>query len=409
MRIYTMPSSKPFSKHSSNAWMTPMRILLLSNALEMLAVALVLPAYPAITKSLGISLQTRGLMVSLFSLLQFISSPVLGRGFFKCGISVSQAYISDISTQKDRAKNLGVMGSMFGLAFIVGPALGGIMMGRDPWLTVWVALFATILNLLILLSLPEPPPPAILADEKHKKDDGENVVTQNGTSEIAQKREKATTDDKVNGNKSDDQGVWYLVRHSPKGGQVVVLLGRKVFVAMSSGIFETSFANYASKHLGLDGQTLGLILSFLGVISVLNNVVIVRWLSNRFQDHQLIFPAIVGQALSMLGWAYVYNIVTLLPVLAGLTVSGSIFQTLLSTELSEVTPHALVGTVLGVSYAIETFAKILTPFLGGYLLEQYGGHALGFAATCFLLPVCANVALADFRRGVAKEEDKKIK
>jgi MFS family permease len=130
-----MPSSKPFSKHFSTAWVTPMRILLLSNALEMLAVALVLPAYPAITKSLGISLQTRGLMVSLFSLLQFLSSPVLGRGsdvlgrsfmlrisavasvfcytlmlfstdqrtfvvarvlpgFFKCGISVSQAYIS---------------------------------------------------------------------------------------------------------------------------------------------------------------------------------------------------------------------------------------------------------------------------------------------------------------------------
>lgn len=300
------------------------------------------------------------------------------------------------------------MGSMFGLAFIIGPALGGILMGRDPWLTVWVALFATILNLLILLSLPEPPP-AVPADEKHKKDDGDNELTQNVMNEMAQKGEKATTDDKGNGNKTgDDQGVWYLVRHSPKGGQVVVLLGRKVFVAMSSGIFETSFANYASKHLGLDGQTLGLMLSFLGVISVLNNVVIVRWLSNRFQDHQLVLPAIVGQALSMLGWAYVYNLVTLLPVLAGLTVSGSIFQTLLSTELSAVTPHALVGTVLGVSYAIETFAKILTPFLGGYLLEQYSGHALGFAATCFLLPVCANVALADSRRGVTEEEDKKI-
>jgi predicted MFS family arabinose efflux permease len=300
------------------------------------------------------------------------------------------------------------MGSMFGLAFIIGPALGGILMGRDPWLTVWVALFATILNLLILLSLPEPPP-AVPADEKHKKDDGDNELTQNVMNEMAQKGEKATTDDKGNGNKTgDDQGVWYLVRHSPKGGQVVVLLGRKVFVAMSSGIFETSFANYASKHLGLDGQTLGLMLSFLGVISVLNNVVIVRWLSNRFQDHQLVLPAIVGQALSMLGWAYVYNLVTLLPVLAGLTMSGSIFQTLLSTELSAVTPHALVGTVLGVSYAIETFAKILTPFLGGYLLEQYSGHALGFAATCFLLPVCANVALADSRRGVTEEEDKKI-
>lgn len=304
------------------------------------------------------------------------------------------------------------MGSMFGLAFIIGPALGGILMGRDPWLTVWVALFATSLNLLILLSLPEPPA-AGPADAKHKKDDGNDAAKQKGTNGAAQNGDKASADDKEKGDKTgDDQGVWYLVRHSPQGGQVAVLLGRKVFVAMSSGIFETSFANYASKHLGLDGQTLGLMLSFLGVISVLNNVVIVRWLSNRFEDHQLVLPAIVGQALSMFGWGYVYDLFTLLPVLAGLTVSGSIFQTLLSTELSAVTPHALIGTVLGVSYAIETFAKILTPFLGGYLLEQYGGHALGFAATCFLLPVCANVALTDSRKRrevVIGEENKKTK
>jgi MFS family permease len=305
------------------------------------------------------------------------------------------------------------MGSMFGLAFIIGPALGGILMGRDPWLTVWVAGFAAILNLLILLFLPEPPA-TLPADAKHKKTDDDDAAKQNGSNGTAQNGAKATADDKVKGVKTGDdhQGVWYLVRHSPQGGQVAVLLGRKVFVAMSSGIFETSFANYASKHLGLDGQTLGMMLSFLGVISVLNNVVIVRWLSNRFQDHQLVLPAIVGQALSMFGWGYVYDLATLLPVLAGLTVSGSIFQTLLSTELSAVTPHALIGTVLGISYAIETFAKILTPFLGGYLLEQYGGHALGFAATCFLLPVCANVALTDSkkRREVAVgEEDKKIK
>lgn len=303
------------------------------------------------------------------------------------------------------------MGSMFGLAFIIGPALGGILMGRDPWLTVWVALFATMGNLLILLFLPEPPA-TVPADAKHKKSDGDDAAKQNGTDGTVPNGAKASADDKDKGGKTgEDQGVWYLVRHSPQGGQVAVLLGRKVFVAMSSGIFETSFANYASKHLGLDGQTLGLMLSFLGVISVLNNVVIVRWLSNRFQDHQLVLPAIVGQALSMFGWGYVYDLATLLPVLAGLTVSGSIFQTLLSTELSAVTPHALIGTVLGVSYAIETFAKILTPFLGGYLLEQYGGHALGFAATCFLLPVCANVALTDSRkrREVVCEEDKKTK
>lgn len=301
---------------------------------------------------------------------------------------------------------------MFGLAFIVGPALGGILMGRDPWLTVWVALCATILNLLLLLSLPEPPA-AISVEATHKKTDGDDdAAKQNGTNGTAADNGKATADDDkdMSAKAGDDQSMWHLIRHSPQGGQVAVLLGRKVFVAMASGIFETSFANYACKHLGLGGQTLGLLLSFLGVISVLNNAVIIRWLSNRYQSHQLVLPAILGQALSMFCWGYVYDLATLLPVLAGLNVSGSIFQTLLSTELSAVTPHALTGTVLGMSSAIETFAKILTPFLGGYLLEEFGGHALGFAATCFVLPVCVNVAFTDSRkRREASEGDKKTK
>ncbi|EWM22466.1 major facilitator superfamily mfs_1 [Nannochloropsis gaditana] len=438
--------------HSS--FLSPLRMLLLSNALEMLAVALVLPAYPDLTKALGISLQTRGLMVSLFSLLQFLSSPILGRGsdvlgrsfmlrvsavaslfcyvcmlvakdqrtfmlgrvlpgFFKCSISVSQAYISDISSPQVRAKNMGMMGSMFGLAFIIGPAVGGFLMSKDPWLTVWVALLATAANFILLLSLPEPSthsaPPNLRGEGSERK---ANVP--NPKEEGSERKANANGTTAVNGKGSvasrSKDGVWDLIRHGPQGGQVAVLLARKVFVAMSSGIFETSFANYASKHLGMDGQTLGLLLSFLGVVSVVNNVFIVRWLSNSFQDHQLIFPAIVGQAFSTFCWGHVYNLASLLPVLASLTITGSIFQTLLSTELSTVTPHALVGTVLGISYAIETFAKILTPFLGGYLLERHGGHALGFVSALFLLPVCAHVAFTEFFK-VRKvvQEDKKEK
>ncbi len=424
--------------------LSPLRILLLSNGLEMLCVALILPAYPTLTKSMGISLQTRGLMISLFSFLQFLMSPLLGRGsdvlgrgfmlrlsagasifcyvgmllatdqrtfilarvlpgFVKCGMSVSQAYVSDVGSLHDRAQNLSMLGSMYGIAFVFGPALGGLLMGRDPWLTVQVALLAAALNLLVLLSLPEP----TKAKEKEKDEDAPAAATTKNGKEAA----NGTTAKEDN---KEQQGFWHLVRHSPQGGQVSVLLFRKVFVAMASGLFETSFAEYSARHLGLKGQTLGLLLSFLGAVSVLNNTLIVRWLSNRYEDKQLVFPAILGQAVSFFCWGYVHDMTTMLPVLAGLTVSGSISQTLLSAELSKVTPHALVGTVLGVSYAIETFAKILTPFLGGFLLEKYGGHALGFAATCFVLPVCANVALEDTRRRrregeTMEEEDKKTK
>lgn len=58
---------------------SPFGVLLLSNALETAALAIILPAYPGLCEELGIDLKTRGWMISVYSLLQFLTSPLLGR------------------------------------------------------------------------------------------------------------------------------------------------------------------------------------------------------------------------------------------------------------------------------------------------------------------------------------------
>ena len=77
-------------------------------------------------------------------------------GLLKSSIATSQAYLTDISAEKDRAKNLGILGAGYGVAFIFGPALGGILMGKDLILPVKAAMFFAILNFLLLFLLPEP-------------------------------------------------------------------------------------------------------------------------------------------------------------------------------------------------------------------------------------------------------------
>ncbi|MCH7865219.1 MAG: MFS transporter, partial [Proteobacteria bacterium] len=47
-------------------------------------------------------------------------------------ISAAFAYVSDVTSRKDRAKGMGVIGAAFGLGFIAGPAIGGILAGPDP-------------------------------------------------------------------------------------------------------------------------------------------------------------------------------------------------------------------------------------------------------------------------------------
>ena len=87
----------------------------------------------------------------LFLLGRFIAGIAGG------GLAVIQAYVSDISTPNDRAKNMGLIGAMFGIAFLVGPAIGGIL---APFGTSAVAIAgaaASLLNfLLIYFILPEP-------------------------------------------------------------------------------------------------------------------------------------------------------------------------------------------------------------------------------------------------------------
>ena len=73
------------------------------------------------------------------------------------GIAVIQAYMSDISAPADRAKNIGLIGAMFGIAFLVGPAIGGILAPFGLHIVALAGVVAASLNLiLIYFLLPEP-------------------------------------------------------------------------------------------------------------------------------------------------------------------------------------------------------------------------------------------------------------
>src|SRR5436189_2160483 len=51
-------------------------------------------------------------------------------GFFSANIGAAMAYISDITTTKDRSKGMGLIGAAFGLGFVFGPFIGGVLANR---------------------------------------------------------------------------------------------------------------------------------------------------------------------------------------------------------------------------------------------------------------------------------------
>src|SRR5262249_19036776 len=81
-------------------------------------------------------------------------------GITAATISTAFAYIADVTPPDGRAKAFGIVGVAFGLGFVVGPALGGLIIDIDPRLPLWVSAAACVVNAAVgRLELPETLPP----------------------------------------------------------------------------------------------------------------------------------------------------------------------------------------------------------------------------------------------------------
>jgi DHA1 family tetracycline resistance protein-like MFS transporter len=180
--------------------------ILVTIFLDVLTFGLVIPVVPSLVRHFSAddahAAWWMGMMVASFSIMQFVFAPVLGAlsdrfgrrpvilasvagagidqlfmafapglgwllaarlvaGLTAANITAANAYIADISTAENRAKNFGMVGAAFGLGFIAGPALGGLLGEIHLRLPFMVAAGLAGLNFLYgLFVLPESLAPA---------------------------------------------------------------------------------------------------------------------------------------------------------------------------------------------------------------------------------------------------------
>ncbi len=170
--------------------------------LDVLGIGLIIPVLPKLVESfqagdVSAASHTVGVLAALYSLMQFVFAPVLGNlsdrfgrrpvilgslfgagldylllawaptlgwlylgriiaGITGANFTAASAYIADISPPEKRGANFGLIGAAFGLGFIAGPALGGMLGQANLRLPFLVAAGLTLLNWLYgLLILPE--------------------------------------------------------------------------------------------------------------------------------------------------------------------------------------------------------------------------------------------------------------
>ena len=150
-------------------------VLFLIVFIDLVGFGMIIPVLPLYAEAYSPSpWQFAGLMAA-FSLMQFLFNPILGRlsdrfgrrpvlllslvgaacgyfllaiassllmlfisrivaGIFAANISTAQAVAADITGPEGRAKSMGLLGAAFGLGFIAGPAIGGVLDAVAPWL-----------------------------------------------------------------------------------------------------------------------------------------------------------------------------------------------------------------------------------------------------------------------------------
>jgi multidrug resistance protein len=155
-------------QRSGSRLLSPLPILLLTVFIDMVGFGIVIPVLPLYAERFGASPFTTGMLLAVYSGMGFIFSPIVGAlsdrlgrrsilllstigqatgffimgaansllwlfvartidGIFGANVSTTQAYVADVTPPEDRSRALGLLGATFGVGFIFGPLIGGVL------------------------------------------------------------------------------------------------------------------------------------------------------------------------------------------------------------------------------------------------------------------------------------------
>ena len=275
-------------------------------------------------------------------------------GFAAGNISTVQAYIADISPPDLRVRRLGLVGSMFGLGFVVGPAIGGLL--TDPAL----GPAGYRLPLLIAAGL------GLLAAAGVALFVRESRHTAHATVALGRR---------------------FSLVHDAWASPVIrnVLLATMVGTGAFSAM-EAVFALWAHARFAWGPREVGLIFAFIGTLSALSQAFLVGFLVRRLGEANTLALGLLIAAASLVMQAVAPTGALVVAVTTFTVIGISVTNPAIAGLISRATASHHQGAMLGLNGSASALARILGPIIAGFLFSGVGVNAPFYFAAAMLLP-----------------------
>lgn len=378
---------------------------------EILGWSLILPFLPYLALDLGATALTVGLIISSFSLFQFLSAPIIGKlsdrygrkpllilsqistflgflvlafansvwmlflsriidGLLGSNMTLSNAYIADITKEKERAKTYNLMGIIFGIGFFIGPAIGGLLATINYSIPSLIAAGMSLLSIILTILLLK-----------------ETVKTK--------KELKLKINDFFP--LKDFLQAW---KNKTLRGFFVEFL----FYITSFTIITSSLALFIDAKLGFGPDDVGLLLMIIGLIRIIFQLTAIPKLLNKYEEKILALIGLLITTIGMFGFFFVNSRVTLYLIMITFSIGAGLTRPMLMSTVAKKAGLENRGKNMGIVDSLGSIAQIIGPIIGATIIENYNPSLLGIIAGSIIM-----ISLIIQIYGFLKEKNSHIK
>jgi MFS family permease len=377
---------------------SPLVILFLTVLLDLIGFGIVLPLLPTYAKQLGASPFMIGLIAAIYSTMQFIFSPIWGKlsdkigrrpvmlssiflaalsylffsqaatipllilarslsGIGSANIAAAQAAITDVTDSKSRSGAMAMLGAAFGIGFIIGPLVGGVLMTNFGISMVgWFAAALNFLNFLLALFLL-----------------GETNTHAEGILSLFKKHPETT----LHADASFTASLGRIssayadkVREAFSSRPVALLMIINLIYSLAIVNMQVSAILLWSDFYHATEQQVGYLFAYVGFITVIVQGVMLPKMSRKYGEHKLM---VIGHITSFIGVFFIpfvppNGLFTVgLGILLFFAIGTSLVNPLNISMISLYSYKQKQGQIMGFAQSVNALARILGPFSGSIL------------------------------------------